>query len=176
LRNAIEPWHVLGEEMSGVGTARYVDSSVERLQVLVEGFSEARHIVTCNGVPVPLQPTGSSGTGVAGVRFKAWAPWSSLHPTIGVHSPLVFDLVDRWSSRSLGGCTYHVSHPGGRAYDTYPVNASEAEARRASRFFTHGHTPGRVDLGRLDELASARQLEQGRTLDLRRHPSPPDRR
>ncbi len=170
LRSAIEPWHVLGEEVAGSGTARYVDSSVERLQVLVEGFNEARHIVTCNGIPVPLQPTETAGTGVAGIRFKAWAPWSALHPTIDVHGPLVFDLIDRWSGRSVGGCTYHVSHPGGRAYDTFPVNASEAEARRASRFFRHGHTPGTVDIAALDSIAAATEREYRRTLDLRRHP------
>jgi uncharacterized protein (DUF2126 family) len=169
LRDAIEPWHVLGEEAAAGGTARYVDSSVERLQVQVDGFNEARHIVTCNNVPLPLQPTATAGTGVAGVRFKAWAPWSALHPTIDVHGPLVFDLIDRWSSRSLGGCTYHVSHPGGRSYDTFPVNAAEAEARRRSRFFRHGHTPGRVDIAALDAVASTVRNEYQRTLDLRRH-------
>ncbi len=175
LRSAIEPWHVLGEEVSGGGTARYVDSSVERLQVLVEGYNESRHIVTCNGVPVPLQPTSVSGTGVAGVRYKAWAPWSALHPTIGVQDPLVFDLIDRWSGRSIGGCTHRVRHPGGRAYDTFPVNAAEAEARRASRFFGHGHTPGAVDVAALDALAGSRTSEYPRTLDLRRHHDPGSR-
>jgi uncharacterized protein (DUF2126 family)/transglutaminase-like putative cysteine protease len=169
LRGAIEPWHVLGEEVSGSGTARYVDSSVERLQVLVEGFNEARHIVTCNGIPVPLHTTSTPGTGVAGIRFKAWAPWSALHPTIDAHGPLVFDLVDRWSSKSIGGCTYEVSHPGGRSYDTFPVNAAEAEARRCSRFFKHGHTPGAADVAELDRLAAIVQREYARTLDLRRY-------
>jgi uncharacterized protein (DUF2126 family)/transglutaminase-like putative cysteine protease len=170
LRSAIEPWHVLGEEVSGSGTARYVDSSVERLQVLVEGFNEARHILTCNGIPVPLHTTSTPGTGVAGIRFKAWAPWSALHPTIDAHGPLVFDLVDRWSSKSVGGCTYEVSHPGGRSYDTFPVNAAEAEARRCSRFFKHGHTPGAADVPELDRLAATVPREYARTLDLRRHP------
>ena len=169
LRGAIEPWHVLGEEVSGSGTARYVDSSVERLQVLVEGFNEARHILTCNGIPVPLHTTSTPGTGVAGIRFKAWAPWSALHPTIDAHGPLVFDLVDRWSSKSIGGCAYEVSHPGGRSYDTFPVNAAEAEARRCSRFFKHGHTPGTADVAELDRLAATVQREYARTLDLRRH-------
>jgi uncharacterized protein (DUF2126 family)/transglutaminase-like putative cysteine protease len=169
LRGAIEPWHVLGEEVAGSGTARYVDSSVERLQVLVEGFNEARHILTCNGIPVPLQTTSTPGTGVAGVRFKAWAPWSALHPTIDAHGPLVFDLIDRWSSKSVGGCTYEVAHPGGRSYDTFPVNAAEAEARRCSRFFKHGHTPGAADVAELDRLAATVHREYARTLDLRRH-------
>ncbi len=177
LRNAIEPWHVLGEEVGAAATARYVDSSVERLQVLVEGFNEARHVLTCNTVPVPLQPTSVPGVGVAGVRFKAWAPHSALHPTIGVHDPLVFDLVDRWSERSVGGCTYRVSHPGGLAYDTLPVNAAEAEARRVSRFFRHGHTPGRIDVAHLDaRLAAAVDRDNRRTLDLRRFPEARDGR
>jgi uncharacterized protein (DUF2126 family)/transglutaminase-like putative cysteine protease len=168
LRSAIEPWHVLGEETTAGGTARYVDSSVERLQVLVQGFNPARHLVTCNLIPVPLLPTASSGVAVGGVRFKAWNPWSALHPTIDVHGPLVFDVIDKWSGRSLGGCTYHVSHPGGRSYDTFPVNANEAEARRASRFFRTGHTPGAVDVPGHADRELFERPEYPRTLDLRR--------
>ena len=146
LRQAIEPWHVLGEEIAETRTARYVDSSVERLQVKVNGMTDARHIVTCNGRNVPLTPTGVHGEFIAGVRYRAWKPPSGLHATIGIQSPLVFDLVDTWSKRAIGGCTYHVVHPGGRSYDTFPVNANEAEARRVPRFWNHGHTPGPMEV------------------------------
>src|SRR5579864_6792941 len=146
LRQAIEPWHVLGEEMQAGSTSRYVDSSVERLQVKVRGMTGGRHAVACNGRVLPLHPTGTQGEFVAGLRYRAWNPPSALHPTIGVQSPLVFAVVDAWNARSIGGCTYHVLHPGGRSYDTFPVNANEAEARRAARFRGDGHTPGPLEL------------------------------
>ena len=162
LRAAIEPWNVLGEELAAT-TSRFVDSSLERLQVRLDGVAESRYAVTCNGVPVPIQPTDTPGTYVGGVRYRAWQPPSSLHPTIGVHTPLIFDIVDRWSSRSVGGCTYHVVHPGGVAYRRLPVNAKDAEARRAIRFQPTGHTPGRIEVAEI-----RRTGEYPRTLDLRR--------
>jgi uncharacterized protein (DUF2126 family)/transglutaminase-like putative cysteine protease len=163
LRQAIEPWHVLGEEASGGGTARYVDSSVERLEVRLMDYNPARHVLSCNGYRVPLQPTGLPGQAVAAVRFRAWQPPSALHPMIKVHAPLVFDLIDTWNARSLGGCTYHVSHPAGRNYETFPVNANEAEARRMARFWAHGHTQGEIS-----RIENAPGQEYPHTLDLRR--------
>jgi uncharacterized protein (DUF2126 family) len=144
LRAAIEPWNVLGEEMAGGGTARYVDSSLERIQIKISNFVDERYIVTCNGVKVPLKNTGVKGEYVSGIRYKAWNPYSALHPTIGVDAPLVFDIIDTWNKQSIGGCTYFVAHPGGRSYETYPVNSYEAESRRINRFWGFGHTQGDV--------------------------------
>ncbi len=144
LRTAIEPWYVLGEEPAGGATARYVDSSVERLEVKVAGLDLARHQVLCNGYVLPLQPSGNPSTYIAGVRYRAWWPPSCLHPTVPIHTPLVIDLWDNRSGRSVGGCTYHVGHPGGRNYATFPINALEAESRRNARFLPFGHTPGNM--------------------------------
>jgi uncharacterized protein (DUF2126 family) len=162
LRQALEPWHVMGEEGSPGGTVRYVDSSVERLQVKVSGLAPDRYLVTCNGRAIPLQPTGQVGEFVAAVRYRAWQPSSALHPTIGVHVPLTFDLFDSWMSRSQGGCQYHVTHPGGLSHEKFPVNSFEAESRRLARFFRMGHTPGTMTVA-----PPATDREFPFTLDLR---------
>lgn len=188
LRAAIEPWLVLGEETTQAGTARFVDSSVERLQVKLSGLTDSRYALACNGRRVPLHNTGIQGEFVAGVRYRAWQPPSALHPMIGVHTPLTVDLIDLWNQRSVAGCTYQVMHPGGRHYDDFPVNAFAAEARRHSRFTTLSHSPGsftpppwvkrlehfQADTTRLGPMAPPAEepaAEFPHTLDLRHPPS-----
>ncbi|MET0386277.1 MAG: transglutaminase family protein [Polyangiales bacterium] len=188
LRMALEPWLVLGEEATAHRQARVVDSALERLQVKCSGLDLTRHLVTCNGRRLPLQPTGEAGTFVAGVRYKAWKAAFGLHPTIEMHAPLVVDVFDRQLGRAIGGCVYHVNHPGGLSYETFPVNAYEAEARRISRFWAWGHTPGEAqppawaaELRARDALALERTLREPvpeppnpdypYTLDLRRLPA-----
>ena len=167
LRNALEPWHVMGEEGAPGGNARYVDSSLERMEVHVTGLNESRYVVTCNGRALPLQSTGTLGEYAAGVRYKAWNPPSALHPSIGIHTPLTFDIVDTWMKRSVGGCQYHVAHPGGLNPDTFPVNSYEAESRRMSRFVAMGHTPGTLVIPPATiNVAASREFPF--TLDLRR--------
>jgi uncharacterized protein (DUF2126 family)/transglutaminase-like putative cysteine protease len=163
LRQALEPWHVMGEEGSAGATTRYVDSSLERVQVKATGLALDRYALACNGRAIPLRPTETAGEFVGGVRYRAWQPSSALHPTIGVHTPLTFDLFDTWMHRSLGGCEYHVMHPGGRNYTTFPVNAFESESRRRARFFRTGHTPGEYSL-----LPPHPSPDLPFTLDLRR--------
>lgn len=165
VRQALEPWHVLGEEGTTGGTARYVDSSLERIEIKCQGLMPERHAILCNGQRVPIHPTGTNGEGVAGVRFRAWQPPSALHPTIGIHSPLTLDIVDTWSNRALGGCRYHVFHPGGKAPDTFPVNSYEAEGRRLARFERMGHTPGTIAVPPVHPNG-----DYPFTLDLRRMP------
>ena len=163
LRTALEPWPVLGEEGTAAGTVRYVDSSVERLQVRVDGLTPERHAVLVNGHRIPLRPTGRAAEAVAGVRFRAWQPPHGLQPTIGIHHPLRFDIVDTWGRRALGAATYHVWHPGGRGFDEPPLTAFEAAARRAQRLTREGHAPYPVEIKETDT-----HPEQPFTLDLRR--------
>jgi uncharacterized protein (DUF2126 family) len=165
LRQALEPWLVLGETSGPGGTTRPVDSSLERVEVLASGLSGDRYVAACNGCALPLAPTGTAGQAIAGVRFRAWQPTEGFHPTIPPHVPLTFDVVDTWSGRSIGGCRYHASHPGGRNYQTPPVNALEAEARRLARFESIGHSPGAMPARR-----AGVHPDFPLTLDLRRVP------
>ena len=162
LRQALEPWHVMGEETTQGGTARFVDSSVERLQVKISGLTNNRYVLVCNGKRVPMIPTDREGEAIGGVRYRAWQPPSCLHPTIEVNTPLVFDLYDCWAQRAVAGCTYHAAHPGGRHFETCPVNAYEAESRRLARFHPFGHTTGTYS-----EPKNAPRPEFPYTLDLR---------
>jgi uncharacterized protein (DUF2126 family) len=165
LRRALEPWHVLAEESGAAGVARSVDSSLERVQVLLKNAIPGRHSIICNGARVPLHPTGTRGEAVAGVRYRAWWLPSQLHPTQGVHAPLEFSLVDEWAGRAIGGCALRVSHAGGLAHERFPVNALEAETRRAALFAPFGHQAGQIDLSR---VVDARNPDYPLTLDLRR--------
>ncbi len=145
LRKALEPWNVLAEETSSGRTVRAVDSSFERIQVKVSGLTtDSRYVVACNGRSVPLYPTGEPGETVAGVRYRARQLSAELHPTIPVHAPLMFEIIDLWKERSIGRCTYHVGSPDGGAYTARPMNATEAEDRRRQRFQESDPTPGLI--------------------------------
>jgi uncharacterized protein (DUF2126 family)/transglutaminase-like putative cysteine protease len=170
LRGAIEPWNVLGEESTAGGTARYVDSSIERIQVRLVGADRHRYIVTANDHPIPLLATNKTDIQVGGVRYRAWQPPSALHPSITVDGPLRFELIDTMTGTSKGGCTYHVAHPGGRSYDAPPVNAVEAESRRGRRFEATGFTPGHLDMSDIREKQARQSTDTGAPgiLDLRR--------
>lgn len=146
LRMAIEPWNVLGEEVTSSGTSRYVDSSAERIQIKLKGLTKSRYVVTCNKHVLPLRSTETPGEYVCGIKYLAWRPHSTLHPTIQINSPLTFDIIDTWNKRSIGGCRYHVAHPSGRNYETLPVNYYEAESRRVARFWDYNHTPGTIEV------------------------------
>jgi uncharacterized protein (DUF2126 family) len=168
LRGALEPWSVLGEEALASGQTRFVDSSLERLQVKLNNVPGGRYTACCNGVEIPLHDTGTAGEQVAGVRYRAWHPPSCLHPTIGIHGPLRFEIYDRWNGRAIAGCKYHVVHPGGRANLERPVNAVAAESRRIARFERAGHQPGKYAPTPYEPLRGGISASFPMTLDLRR--------
>lgn len=162
VRNAIEPWHVLGEEATTTGTARYVDSSMERIELRSIGLDPERYVVAVNGLAAPLRTTVGRDVRVGGVRFRAWCPPHALHPHLGIHHPLHIDVIDTWAERGVAAGAYHVWHPEGRSYDAPPLTRVEAAARRAQRFTLEGPSPS--------PLAPARAVphpEQPYTLDLR---------
>jgi uncharacterized protein (DUF2126 family) len=144
VRSAIEPWYLMGEEPAAGGTARFVDSSMERLQISIDNFDPDRHAVLCNGRRVPMHPTEIAGRYLSGVKYRAWQPPRCLHPTLGVNVPLQFDVVDRMTEYSIGGCRYFAADPSGRAHEIFPINANEAESRRAARFHSGTMTGGRL--------------------------------
>jgi uncharacterized protein (DUF2126 family)/transglutaminase-like putative cysteine protease len=162
LRHAIEPWNVLGEEPGAGGTVRSVDSSMEKLQISVDHFNTERYALAVNGYQLPLKRGLNDGEYFIGLKFRAWQPPHCLHPAIPVHTPLVFDIIDIQEQKSIGGCRYHASHPGGASYEDRPVNALSAEARRKERFTSHGHTPGRFSLFKFPD-----RLQHCDTIDLR---------
>lgn len=166
IRNAIEPWHVLGEEATATGTARYVDSSMERLEIRAYGLDEERYVVAVNGFTLPMRRAAGRDLRVGGVRFRAWCPPHALHPHLGIHHPLRIDVVDTWAKRGVVGGAYHVWHPEGRAFDAPPLTRVEAAARRAQRFTLEGPAPWP-----LRARPAEPHPEQPYTLDLRRHDS-----
>ncbi|MGI9212205.1 MAG: transglutaminase family protein, partial [Methylococcaceae bacterium] len=129
MRSAHEPWPILAEEVTASGVARFVDSANDRVQIEVFGITPGRHILACNGRRVPLQPTATQGHCIAGIRYKAWNPVATLHPTVPPVYELAFDLIDTWTDKVLGGFTYsppRPTPPGPVATPTCPPPEPEA--------------------------------------------------
>ena len=134
IRTAHEPWPVLAEEAVAGVVTRFIDAANQRVQVELTGLTPTHHILVCNGRRVPLQPTRTRGRFLAGVRYKAWNPPSSLHPTLWPVYSLVFDLLDARTGEVLGGCTWFPARPSLVGFSAAPAPVASGEPEREPHY------------------------------------------